>query len=328
MSSRLASTLPSMTARAPLSLRIATTMVHRPQFFAPMGVASFATSKKPKATTKKAKVDKTLKVKGEMAEELESIKQAQADQESAASEKVEKPAEEPIKEAEPVVVSKMFGKVKYRPSRAEFEDELLDSDLNNLAKPFQGGDKSSSSEEAARQAELAIKLAEHQKLIFTEAELADVKKRLKASGEAEYTLYEVPDSLKNAWKRKKMMLYCVNVPAMIGIPCFIEFADLEARYAEKAELIMALLSSVDLIFFFKSYFIYTFMQKLVTKITYNVETDKVTVKQDFGSEFLNTVNAEYNPKELEKYDKKTITGRVGYRSIKKGENHKRLGTEE
>ena len=56
-----------------------------------------------------------------------------------------------------------------------------------------------------------------------------------------------------------MTLYCVNLPAMIGIPFFIEFADLEAMYADRAETVMALLSAVDLIFFVKSYMVYTFL---------------------------------------------------------------------
>ena len=39
------------------------------------------------------------------------------------------------------------------------------------------------------------------------------------------------------------------------------------------------------------------------------------------------VESEYDPKEVEKYQAKTFNKSIGYRSIKKGENHKRLGTE-
>jgi len=42
---------------------------------------------------------------------------------------------------------------------------------------------------------------------------------------------------------------------------------------------------------------------------------------------LNKAEYEYDPKEVEKYQGKTFNRAIGYRSIKKGENHRRLGTE-
>ena len=47
--------------------------------------------------------------------------------------------------------------MKTRPSKAEYEEELLDSDFNNLTKAFTGGDD----EDHLRQQALAKKLAEH-----------------------------------------------------------------------------------------------------------------------------------------------------------------------
>ncbi len=88
---------------------------------------------------------------------------------------------------------------------------------------------------------------------------------------------------------------------MIGIPAFMEFADIASIYAERADTIMALLSVIDLVFVVKSYMLYTFLQKLVTKVEYNHETEKLMFRQEFGSEFLGAKEFEYSPKELEKY---------------------------
>jgi len=124
---------------------------------------------------------------------------------------------------------------------------------------------------------LAEKLAEHQKLIYSPAQLEDVKKKIRLSGEKNHTIYTVSDSKLREWTRKKLLLYGVNLPAMIAIPAFIEFGDLEAIYDDRAETVMMVLSGIDLFFFAKSYMLYTFLQKLVTHISYNPETNKLTV---------------------------------------------------
>jgi hypothetical protein len=63
------------------------------------------------------------------------------------------------------------------------------------------------------------------------------------------TIYEIPEKVVASWRRKKLTIYCVNLPAMIGIPAFIELADLETMYAERAETVMMTLSCIDLVFF-------------------------------------------------------------------------------
>lgn len=66
-----------------------------------------------------------------------------------------------------IPVSKIFGrKMKNRPTKQEFEEELLDSDLNNFTKALQGGEDDP---EGVRAEQLAAKLAEHQKLCYTAA---------------------------------------------------------------------------------------------------------------------------------------------------------------
>ena len=69
------------------------------------------------------------------------------------------------------------------------------------------------------------------------------------------------------------------------------------------------------------------MKKLVTKIDYDIEADKLKIEQKFGSEFLGRKETEYDPKELEKTKGTKLNPTVGYRSLKKGENHKGFSTE-
>ena len=115
---------------------------------------------------------------------------------------------------------------------------------------------------------------------------------------------------------------------MITIPMIIEFGDIATKYPEKAELVMALLSSADLLIFVQTWLTYNFMRKMVTSISYNNETDKLTLNQDFGSVVLGAKSVEYEPKEIEKYGAKTLFNRtLGYRTIRKGEPHQTLGTE-
>ena len=77
-------------------------------------------------------------------------------------------------------------------------------------------------------------------------------------------MFQMPEKMIKSWRRKKFTLYFVNIPTMIAIPAFIEFADLETMYAERAETVMLTLSCIDMIFFVKSFFLYKFLQKLVT----------------------------------------------------------------
>ncbi len=111
---------------------------------------------------------------------------------------VEEPVEsEPVKKesAKEQPVSKIFGKkLKNRPTKAEFEEELLDSDFNNFTKSLQGGEDDP---EGRRAEQLAARLAEHAKICYTPTQLEDVKKQMKKSGETKHTLFEVPSTIKN-----------------------------------------------------------------------------------------------------------------------------------
>ena len=151
---------------------------------------------------------------------------------------------------------------------------------------------------------------------------------MKKSPEKVHTLYEVPPPVSKEWTRKKLVFYGVMIPAMVAIPVFLEFADIEAIYNEKAWLVTQMLSTIDLLFFMCACYYYPFMKKLVTKIDYDVKEDKLHVHQKFGSEFLGQKVTEYGPKELEKVSKRNkLNPTIGYRSLKKGENHKGLSTE-
>ena len=61
----------------------------------------------------------------------------------------------------------------------------------------------------------------------------------------------------------------VNMPIVIGIPTFLELVDVAAINPEKAGIATALLTVADLFFFVRSYFLYSYLRKMVTKISYN-----------------------------------------------------------
>ena len=88
---------------------------------------------------------------------------------------------------------------------------------------------------------------------------------------------------------------------MFGIPAYLELADLNAKFGEKAELMSQLLTVTDIMIFGFSYCIYAYMQRYVSKINYNAETDTLKIIQPFGTEFLNHLETEYKPKDIEKY---------------------------
>ena len=66
-------------------------------------------------------------------------------------------------------VSKIFGRKLRRISKEEFEDELLDSDFNNVTKALLMGDVDEKAEEEARELRMDRLLAEQQKIIYTQA---------------------------------------------------------------------------------------------------------------------------------------------------------------
>ena len=146
--------------------------------------------------------------------------------------------------------------------------ELMDAEYEFSS----GGAK----EEKLRQESILKRIAVHAKLIYTQAQLEDAKKKMVESGEAQHTLLELPKAFLDSYRRRKFQLYCINLPCMIGIPMIIEFGDLATKYPEKAELVIGLLSSADLLMFVQSWMTYAFMRKMVTNISYNNETDKLT----------------------------------------------------
>ena len=114
---------------------------------------------------------------------------------------------------------------------------------------------------------------------------------------------------------------------MVAIPMFLELCDIEAIYQDRASLVTQLLSGIDMLFFVYACYYYPFMKKLVTKIEFNSQEDKINVHQKFGTEFLGEKVSEYKPKELEKTKGSSFNPTVGYRSLRKGENHKGFSTE-
>ena len=136
-----------MKMRAPFKMNMS---APQQNLFLPFQYAGFATAKKPKTpkepkepktprktTAKKSKIADPV-VQAQTEEEIPSPSTTPADTENAKATLDSVEVEQPDKEVEkkPVVESKMFGKIKIRPSKGEFEEELLDSDFNNLTKSF------------------------------------------------------------------------------------------------------------------------------------------------------------------------------------------------
>lgn len=139
---------------------------------------------------------------------------------------------------------------------------------------------------------------------------------------------EMPDDVKRTWRAKWLRLYGVYVPTMIAIPCMLEFADMTALFAHKADKVTMLLTAVDCYTVGMSFMLYFFLKKMVSRVEYDTETQKVMVRQEFGSEYLTVKESEYGPKELEKYvGKARYNKTIGYRSIRKGDYHMKFGTE-
>ena len=114
---------------------------------------------------------------------------------------------------------------------------------------------------------------------------------------------------------------------MVGIPLLLEFGDMQALFGLKADKMVMILTGVDIYTVGMSFMLYMYLRKLVSKIEYDCETGKVTVRQEHGSEFLRPKEFELDVKEIEKFQGKTFNKTVGYRSIKKGDYHMRFGTE-
>ena len=87
----------------------------------------------------------------------------------------------------------------------------------------------------------------------------------------------MPQQVSSEWSRKKFVFFGVMVPAMVGIPLFLELCDIEAIYEDRASLVTQLLSGIDMLFFVYACYYYPFMKKLVTRIDYNIEEDKINV---------------------------------------------------
>jgi len=94
-----------------------------------------------------------------------------------------------------------------------------------------------------------------------------------------YSLYEIQGAnLKKALNYRKLLLY-VNVPIMVGIPLFFNFAPMAAAATQKADLLFMVAHTADCFFLLNSILIYNFVKRVVTSIDYNTETGKLEIKQ-------------------------------------------------
>ena len=149
------------------------------------------------------------------------------------------------KKEEDVVVSKLFGKITKRPTKKQFAEELLEGDMTNMGRVVTGDEKNKG-DIKLREMHLARMIADYKKICYTDAQLTKVRTKMEKTGETEHVLFGIPDKMQSAWKRKRSVLYFVNVPAMIAIPAFLELADLSTKYGDKADLVMGLFTCIDI----------------------------------------------------------------------------------
>lgn len=115
--------------------------------------------------------------------------------------------------------------------------------------------------------------------ILDAKQIEEIKEHLKSEGIKKYSLYEIQQShLKKALNYRKLLLY-VNVPIMVGIPVFFNFAPMAAAATQKADLLFMVAHLSDCFFFLNSILIYSFLKRVVTSIDYNTETGKLEFKQ-------------------------------------------------
>ena len=105
--------------------------------------------------------------------------------------------------AEKMKASKMFGKIRKPISKEEYQEDLLGTDYETMTRSVTGD--ADSEELSFRKKHLAKLLAKHKKLCYSEAQLEDVKKNLKKSGDKSFTIYEVDQTVMSGWRRKKIM---------------------------------------------------------------------------------------------------------------------------
>ena len=125
-----------------------------------------------------------------------------------------------------------------------------------------------------------------------------------------------------AMKYKKILFF-VNLPLILGIPCYVEWG---LPLAQKEDLTLAytVLHLTDFFLCFNSIIIYSVVSKMVTGIEYLPQEHKVKITQ-CKDWFLNEVTTLYDPKELQNCKKQQLNPFIGYKHIHRGSE--RLGTE-
>lgn len=86
---------------------------------------------------------------------------------------------------------------------------------------------------------------------------------------------EMPDQVRRTWRAKWLRLHAIYVPIMVGIPTLLEFGDTTALFAHKAEKVVTLLTITDVYVFGLAIMMYTYLRKLVSRVEYDIEQDKV-----------------------------------------------------
>ena len=233
----------------------------------PVSMASFATQSNN--TNRKNAALKKLVVEDQA---LESAKTASSDTTTVKDNITTEAQTEPMPEGKPATKFERNEGVETEKDR--FKQDLIDGEWNS----FVGGLSHKIEDENAMLESIKLEQEAYKKYTYSPAQLEDVLTKIKKSGKSKQVLMEMPDDVKKTWRAKWIRLYGVYVPTMVAIPCVMEFADMTALFAEKADRVVMVLTLIDCYTVGMSFMLYSFLKKLVTRVEYDTETQKVLVR--------------------------------------------------
>lgn len=123
-----------------------------------------------------------------------------------------------------------------------------------------------------------------------------------------------PETLKKV-NSYRNLLFFINLPLIAIIPFALESGLVfDVVHSEKADSLYMVLQSAEFFIFFNSIFIYQTIKRMITRICYLPETDKLEITQ-LKTLGLKEKKFVIDPKDIVKCKRLTLNPMVGYRSV-------------
>lgn len=118
------------------------------------------------------------------------------------------------------------------------------------------------------------------------------------------------------WIAKKKRIFCFfNIPIFVSLPVLIYTPVLQSFVApSKLNIILVMLTGVDIMMLVDTIVTYKLMQSMVTQITYKPKTDDIEITH-LNSKWLSPVTEVMKPQEILKCKGKSLNPFVGYKVI-------------